>query len=121
VEGQIHGGIAQGIGGAFLEELKYDDAGQLVSGTFLDYLLPGFNEVPECVIHHLETPSPINVGGFKGMGEGGCINVAPAIANAVIDAVKPIAAITINSTPITPEGVLAAIREGALGARESGA
>jgi carbon-monoxide dehydrogenase large subunit len=111
VEGQIHGGIAQGIGGVFLEELKYDEAGQLVSGTFLDYLLPGFNEVPECVIHHLETPSPINVGGFKGMGEGGCINVAPAIANAIIDAVKPIAPISLNSTPITPERILNAIRE----------
>jgi carbon-monoxide dehydrogenase large subunit len=115
VEGQIHGGIAQGIGGTFLEEMKYDESGQLVSGTFLDYLLPGFNEVPECEIHHLETPSPINVGGFKGMGEGGCINVAPAIANAIIDAVKPIAEISINATPIRPEAILAAIRESADG------
>lgn len=110
VEGQIHGGIGQGIGGLFLEEMKYDEAGQLVSGTFLDYLLPGFNEVPEVEIHHLETPSPINVGGFKGMGEGGCINVAPAIANATVRALTPLGKVEFNSTPMTPEVVLDAIR-----------
>ncbi len=110
VEGQIHGGVAQGIGGTFLEDMHYDDAGQLIAGTFMDYLLPGFCEVPEVDIYHIETPSPINVGGFKGMGEGGCINVAPAMANAIIDAVKPLARISINNTPITPEVVLNAIR-----------
>ncbi len=114
-EAQIHGGIAQGIGGLFLEDMRYDDAGQLVAGTFMDYLLPGFCEVPEVDIYHLETPSPINVGGFKGMGEGGCINVAPAIANAIVDAVKPIARISLNDTPITPEVVLTAIRGRAAG------
>lgn len=112
-EAQIHGGVAQGIGGLFLEDMHYDDAGQLIAGTFMDYLLPGFCEVPEMAVYHLETPSPINVGGFKGMGEGGCINVAPAIANAIIDAVKPIARISLNDTPITPEVVLTAIRASA--------
>jgi carbon-monoxide dehydrogenase large subunit len=111
VEAQIHGGIGQGIGGAFLEEMAYDDAGQLLSGTFMDYLLPGFTDVPDVDIYHLETPSPINVGGFKGMGEGGCINVMPAIANAVIDALKPIGEVQINTSPITAESVLAKVRE----------
>jgi len=112
IEGQIHGGIAQGIGGAFLEELPYDEDGQLLAATFMDYLLPTFMECPDVEVHHLETPSPINVGGFKGMGEGGCINVAPAIANAIIDAVAPIAEISIDSTPIRPEMVLEGIRAG---------
>lgn len=111
-EGQIHGGIAQGLGGVFLEELPYDDSGQLLAGTFLDYLLPGFNEVPDVEIHHYETPSPINVGGFKGMGEGGCINPAPAIANAIIHALEPLASISINQTPITPELILDKLAEG---------
>ena len=106
VEAQIHGGIAQGIGGAFLEELPYNEDGQLIAGTFMDYLLPTFMEVPDVEVHHLETPSPINVGGFKGMGEGGCINVAPAIANAIADALAPIAVVRINSTPIRPETIL---------------
>jgi aerobic carbon-monoxide dehydrogenase large subunit len=111
VEAQIHGGIGQGIGGAFLEEMRYDDAGQLISGTFMDYLLPGFTDVPDVDVYHLETPSPINVGGFKGMGEGGCINVMPAIANAVIDALRPIGEVQINTSPITAESVLAQVRE----------
>jgi carbon-monoxide dehydrogenase large subunit len=108
-EAQIHGGIAQGIGGLFLEDMHYDEAGQMIAGTFMDYLLPGFCEVPEVDVYHLETPSPINVGGFKGMGEGGCINVAPAVANAIIDAVKPLAEISLNDTPILPQTVLSAI------------
>jgi aerobic carbon-monoxide dehydrogenase large subunit len=112
VEGQIHGGIAQGIGGTFLEELPYDENGQLLAASFMDYLLPTFMECPDVEVHHIETPSPINVGGFKGMGEGGCINVAPALANAIIDAVKPLADISIDSTPIRPEMVLQKLREG---------
>jgi carbon-monoxide dehydrogenase large subunit len=110
VEGQIHGGIAQGLGGTFLEELPYDESGQLVATTFMDYLLPTFMEVPDVDVHHLETPSPINVGGFKGMGEGGCINVAPAIANAIIDAVAPIAEISVDETPIRPETIVEKLR-----------
>jgi len=110
VEGQIHGGIAQGLGGTFLEELPYDENGQLIATTFMDYLLPTFMEVPDVDVHHLETPSPINVGGFKGMGEGGCINVAPAIANAIIDAVAPIAEISVDETPIRPETIVEKLR-----------
>lgn len=105
-DGQIHGGIAQGLGGLFLEEMVYDESGQLLSGSFLDYLLPTFTDCPDVVTHHMSTPSPINVGGFKGMGEGGCINVAPAIANAIIDALRPLADLELNDTPIKPEHIL---------------
>jgi carbon-monoxide dehydrogenase large subunit len=112
VEGQIHGGIAQGIGGAFLEELPYDEHGQLIAATFMDYLLPTFMECPDVEVHHLETPSPINVGGFMGMGVGGCINVAPAIANAIVDALAPLADISIDTMPIKPEVVLEKLRAG---------
>ena len=91
MEGQIHGGIAQGIGGTFLEELPYDENGQLLAATLHGLSAAHVHGVPDVEIHHIETPSPINVGGFKGMGEGGCINVAPALANAIIDAVKPLA------------------------------
>jgi carbon-monoxide dehydrogenase large subunit len=110
VEAQIHGGVAQGLGGVFLEELPYDENGQMLAGTFLDYLLPTFSDVPEMEIHHLSTPSPINVGGFKGMGEGGAINPPAAIANAIVDALAPVAPVAINETPIKPELVLAEIQ-----------
>jgi carbon-monoxide dehydrogenase large subunit len=106
VEGQIHGGIAQGLGGAFLEEMPFDESGQMLASTFMDYLLPTFMEVPDVEVFHLETPSPINVGGFKGMGEGGCINVAPALANAIADALAPLGRVAINQTPIKPELIL---------------
>jgi carbon-monoxide dehydrogenase large subunit len=111
VEAQIHGGIAQGLGGAFLEDMAYDDSGQHIAGTLMDYLLPGFTEVPDVEVHHLETPSPINVGGFKGMGEGGCINVAPALANAIRDALSPLGDVWITETPITPQLVLDKLAE----------
>lgn len=111
IEAQIHGGIAQGLGGVFLEEMPYDENGQMIAGTFLDYLLPTFMEVPDDMeIHHLETPSPINVGGFKGMGEGGSINPPAAISNAICDALSPLGAVAINQTPIKPELVLSEIR-----------
>jgi aerobic carbon-monoxide dehydrogenase large subunit len=110
VEGQIHGGVAQGLGGTFLEEMAYDSNGQHIAGTFLDYLLPGFTDVPDMEIHHLETPSPINVGGFKGMGEGGAINPAAAIINGVIDALSPLGEVTFRRTPLKPEDVVAEIR-----------
>lgn len=110
-EAQIHGGIAQGLGGVFLEEMPYDENGQMIAGTFLDYLLPTFTDVPDNIeIHHLSTPSPINVGGFKGMGEGGAINPPAALSGAVIDALSPIADVSINQTPIKPELILAELR-----------
>ena len=86
VDGQITGGVAQGIGGALLEELVYDEGGQLLCRTFMEYALPRAADVPPLVIEHLETPSPHTPGGVKGMAEGGTIAAPAAIANAVADA-----------------------------------
>jgi len=86
VDGQIHGGLAQGIGGALSEELRYDDAGQLLSGTFMDYAIPTADTMPPITIGHVETPSPHTPGGMKGMAEGGTIGAPATIANAVADA-----------------------------------
>src|SRR5262249_57939978 len=71
VEGQIHGGVAQGIGGALYEKLAYDEHGQLLAGSFMDFLMPTSAEIPELTVVHLETPSPLNPLGVKGVGEAG--------------------------------------------------
>ena len=110
VEGQVRGGVAQGIGGALYEEFVYDDLGQLLTGTFLDYLMPTCGEVPAIKQVHLETPSPLNPLGLKGIGEGGAIAPPVAVANAVVDALRPIARIEISETPVTPERVRALLR-----------
>ncbi len=86
VDGQIHGGLAQGIGAALSEELCYDDAGQLLSRTFMDYAIPTADTMPPITIGHVETPSPHTPGGMKGMAEGGTIGGPATIANAVADA-----------------------------------
>ena len=109
VEGQVRGGVAQGIGGALYEEFVYDDLGQLLTGTLLDYLLPGCGEIPNIRQVHLETPSPLNPLGLKGIGEGGAIAPPVAIANAVVDALRPLG-VEISETPVTPERLLALIR-----------
>ncbi|WP_326837496.1 xanthine dehydrogenase family protein molybdopterin-binding subunit [Amycolatopsis rhabdoformis] len=109
VDGQLIGGIAQGIGSALLEELVYDLDGQPKSTSFLDYLLPGASEVPEIKIGHLETPSPYTVFGMKGAGEGGAIAPPAAIANAVTDALREFGA-QANETPMTPARVWAALQ-----------
>jgi carbon-monoxide dehydrogenase large subunit len=105
VEGQVHGGVAQGIGEALGERLVYDDAGQLVTGTLMDYPLPSADALPAFAIAHLETPSPVIPGGFKGMGEGGTIGAPAAIANAVADAVKPLG-LSVTALPILPAGLI---------------
>ena len=102
VEGQIHGAVAQGIGEALGEQLLYDDSGQLLTGSLMDYALPAAGDLPSFVLGHLETPSPLTPGGYKGMGEGGTIGAPAAVANAVADAVKPLG-IAITSLPILPE------------------
>ena len=89
VEGQIQGAVAQGLGEALLEELVYDDEGQLLTATLMDYAVPRADAVPSLEIGHLETPSPLMPGGFKGMGEGGTIGAPAALANAVADALRP--------------------------------
>jgi carbon-monoxide dehydrogenase large subunit len=115
VEGQVHGAVAQGIGEALLESVVYDDAGQLLTATLMDYTLPRADDLPLLEIGHLETPSPLTPGGVKGMGEGGTIGAPAAIANAVADAVRHLG-VHITSLPIRPERLLAssAARQGRL-------
>ena len=109
VEGQIRGGVVQGIGTALNEELPYDAGGQPLAASFLDYHLPGAHELPMIRIGHLHTPATATEYGMKGMGEGGAVAPPAAIANAVRDALAPSGA-EVNETPLTPERVLAAIR-----------
>jgi aerobic carbon-monoxide dehydrogenase large subunit len=109
VEGQVHGGVAQGIGGALYEHLVYDGAGNLITGSFMDYLIPTACELPDVDIRHLESPSPFVPGGFKGMGEGGAVNSPATIVSAVNDALRPFGVIA-NHTPITPDWVMAALQ-----------
>jgi carbon-monoxide dehydrogenase large subunit len=105
VDGQIHGGVAQGIGAALYEEIAYDHNGQLLTGNFMDYLLPGALEVPRIKTVHLESLSPRNPLGIKGLGEGGAIAPPAAIANALADALSPFAA-QVDEIPLTPNRVL---------------
>src|SRR5262249_2403880 len=86
VEGQVHGGFAHGLGAALMEELAYDARGNFLAGTFADYLCPTSMEVPPVTIGHIETPSPTNAFGAKGMGDGSSMLTPAAIANAVADA-----------------------------------
>ncbi len=102
VEGQIHGAVAQGIGEALGERLVYDESGQLLTGSLMDYALPAAADLPCFTLGHLETASPLTPGGYKGMGEGGTIGAPAAVANAVADAVRPLG-ITVTSLPILPE------------------
>ncbi|MGH7302110.1 MAG: xanthine dehydrogenase family protein molybdopterin-binding subunit, partial [Candidatus Rokuibacteriota bacterium] len=102
VDGQVHGGVAQGIGAALLEEIVYDEHGQLLSGTLMDYVVPSACEIPMMEVHHLETPSPVTLGGFRGMGEGGTIGAPAAIANAVADALAPLG-IEVSELPVSPD------------------
>ena len=101
-EAQIHGGLAQGISQALYEEVFYDQDGQLLSGTLMDYALPIAAQVPGFVTALVETPSPNNPLGAKGVGEAGCIGGPPAIVNAVLDALSPLDIKTIDM-PLKPE------------------
>ncbi len=108
VDGQVVGGVAQGIGTALYEEMPFDDAGQPLATTLADYMLPGATEVPVLRIDHMETPSPYTSFGQKGIGEGGAIGPPAAIANAVNDALRPFGA-AVHQLPITPRRVLQAL------------
>ena len=114
VEGQVHGGVAQGIAQALFEEAVYDDAGNLVTGTFADYLVPSAADLPDFVTDRTETPSTSNPLGVKGVGEAGTIASTPAVVNAVIDAVRHLGVSDIRM-PCTPERVWRAINEGGSG------
>jgi carbon-monoxide dehydrogenase large subunit len=102
VDGQVHGGVAQGIGAALYEEVVYDAQGQLHTASLVDYLVPSACEIPPMDVTHIEALSPNTLGGFRGMGEGGTIGAPAAVANAVADALSPLG-IEINELPVTPE------------------
>jgi aerobic carbon-monoxide dehydrogenase large subunit len=118
VDGQVQGAIAQGIGGALLEELVYNEDGQPLATTYMDYLVPTASEIPTLEVAHIETPSPFSVGGIKGMGEGGQIAAPAAVVNAVADALAPFGA-RVRDLPLKPDYVLELI--GVIGARKAGA
>ncbi len=108
VDGQILGGLAQGIGTALLEEMPFDASGQPLASTLADYLLPGAAEVPNPRIDHMETPSPYTRFGVKGIGEGGAIAPPAAIANAINDALRPLG-IEMLASPVTPRRIVEAV------------
>jgi carbon-monoxide dehydrogenase large subunit len=109
VDGQIHGGVAQGIGTALYEEMRFDADGQPLAGTLADYLLPGAGDIPCIRVIHMETPSPYTRFGQKGIGEGGAIAPPAAITNAINDALRELGA-EILVSPATPGRIIAAIR-----------
>ena len=111
VEGQIHGGVAQGVGGALYERMEYAADGQLLNASFMDFLMPYASEVPDVEIDHLVTPSPLNPLGVKGAGEAGVIPGSAAIAAAIEDA----EGITITRMPISPERAVRTSRHGPRG------
>ena len=104
VEGQVVGGVAQGVGTALYEHLRYDESGALLTTSLMDYLVPQATDVPACEVGHLETPTPLTELGVKGMGEGGAIGAPSALANAVADALAPFGA-KVTDLPLTPERV----------------
>jgi carbon-monoxide dehydrogenase large subunit len=109
VEGQIAGGTVQGIGGALLENMVYDDDGNPLSSTFVDYLLPTATEVPPIEYGHVEIPGP-GIGGYKGVGEGGAIGSTPAVINAINDALAPLG-VTLTRLPASPAAIVELIEQ----------
>jgi len=109
VDGQVHGGVAQGIGGTLLEHLEYGQVGQLLTQTMMEYLLPSSEDLPDIEVHHLATPSPFTIDGIKGTGEGGAIGPMAAIGNAVTDALAPLG-VRVSALPLTPERVIELIQ-----------
>ena len=108
VDGQVQGGIAQGIGTALYEEIPYDEMGQPLATTFADYMVPCAPEIPDVRVAHLVTPALATAYGVKGLGEGGAIAPPAVIANAVADAFRSIGA-SFNETPLTPRRVSEAV------------
>jgi aerobic carbon-monoxide dehydrogenase large subunit len=110
VEGQIHGGIVQGVGQALWEAAVYSDDGQLLTGSMMDYAIPRAESIPRLELGMTETPTTVNPLGVKGIGETGTIASTPAVYNAVLDAVAPLGVKKIDM-PLTPERVWRAIRD----------
>jgi carbon-monoxide dehydrogenase large subunit len=112
VDGQLHGGIAQGIAQALWEHAAYDENAQLVSGSFMDYSVPKADDLPSFETDRTETPTPLNPLGVKGAGEMGTIGSTPAVVNAVMDALAPLGVAHLD-LPLTPDRIWRAIRDAA--------
>jgi aerobic carbon-monoxide dehydrogenase large subunit len=110
VDGQVQGAVAQGIGAALLEEIVHDDQGQAVAASLADYLVPVASSVPEIGIVHIEADLPNNIGGFRGMGEGGTIGAPATIANAVSDALAHLG-VSVETLPVTPDRIFRMLRD----------
>src|ERR1700730_9828389 len=111
VDGQVHGGVVQGLGQALWEQAVYDDTGQLVTGELMDYALPKASNIPWIETGHTETPSPVNPLGVKGVGEAGTIGCSPAVVNSVVDALSPLGVRHVDM-PLTPEKIWNLIQAG---------
>jgi carbon-monoxide dehydrogenase large subunit len=120
IDGQVHGGVAHAIGQALYEQVVYDESGQLMTGTFVDYALPTAAELPSFETDRTETPTPVNSLGVKGVGEAGTIAASPAVAGAVLDALGPLGVKWIDM-PLTPMRVWQAIQDAQNGSGEGGA
>jgi CO/xanthine dehydrogenase Mo-binding subunit len=118
LEGQVHGGVAQGIGNAWFEELVYDDNGQLLNGSFMDFLIPTALDMPPIEVGHEETPSPLNPLGIKGAGEAGAIPVGALFAQAIEDALQ-IDGLEILEIPLSPSRLWELVEEARAKARSS--
>jgi carbon-monoxide dehydrogenase large subunit len=110
VDGQIHGGVAHGIGNALYEEVIHDESGQILNGSYMDYYLPGTMEVPRMSVAHIETPTPLNPLGCKGAGEGGTIPAPVAVALAIEDALADLK-VKVDRIPVSPEALLKSISD----------
>ena len=117
VDGQVHGGVAQGIGAALYEEMVYDEDGQLVSASLVDYVIPSAVEIPKMDVIHIESESAV-AGGFRGMGEGGTIGAPAAIANAIADALSPLG-INVSTLPMTPQRIFTLLAHARIKAKGS--
>ena len=112
VDGQVVGGVALGIGNSLFEELIYDEAGDLLSDTFMDYLVPTALDIPDIQTLHTETPSPFTEGGVKGVGEAGTVGAYTAVGNAVADALLPLG-VEVTEPPVGPQRVWSLIKSAA--------
>jgi carbon-monoxide dehydrogenase large subunit len=108
-DGQVHGGVAQGIGNALLEEIVYDEGGGILTANLADYMPPTAHEIPPIELHHIETPSTQSITKAKGLGEGGTIGAPAAVLNAINDALTPFG-VEIDTIPATPQRIRAALR-----------
>ena len=109
-DGQVHGGIAQGVGNALLEEILYDESGGILTANLADYMPPTAHEMPTVELHHIETPSTMSITRAKGLGEGGTIGAPAAVLNAINDALSPFV-VEIDEIPATPQRIRSALRK----------